>query len=246
MRTTAELREGFLSFFESKGHKRHPVRLARPARLGPLDAAEQRRHAAADAVLPRPRTAAGAAPGHVAEVLPHPGHRRGRARRLPPHVLRDARQLLVRPVLQRRRDRLRLGVRLRPHEDRPRSLLGDRLRGRPGARARRGRRGGPALGADRDAARAHHPPRPLPQLLVGRRPRAVRAGHRALLRPRRGARLRPTRVRAGLRVRALPRVLEPRLHGVRAPRRRHGHAAPEAERRHRHGPRAGGERSSRT
>ena len=24
MRTTAELREGFLSYFESKGHKRHP------------------------------------------------------------------------------------------------------------------------------------------------------------------------------------------------------------------------------
>jgi alanyl-tRNA synthetase len=24
MRTSAELREGFLSFFESKGHKRHP------------------------------------------------------------------------------------------------------------------------------------------------------------------------------------------------------------------------------
>ena len=24
MRTTAEVREGFLSFFESKGHKRHP------------------------------------------------------------------------------------------------------------------------------------------------------------------------------------------------------------------------------
>ena len=39
MRTTAELREGFLSFFEAKGHMRLPVWLAGPARRRPLDAA---------------------------------------------------------------------------------------------------------------------------------------------------------------------------------------------------------------
>ena len=50
-----------------------------------------------------------------------------------------------------------------------------------------------------------------------------------------GARLRPARLRAGLRLRPLPRVLEPRLHGVRPRRRRHADAAPAAE--HRHGPR---------
>ena len=49
--------------------------------------------------------------------------------------------------------------------------------------------------------------------------------------------------RAGLRtgvrsVRALPRVLEPRLHGVRAARGRNAHAAAQAEHRHRHGARA--------
>ena len=45
-------------------------------------------------------------------------------------------------------------------------------------------------------------------------------------------------VRARVRLRALPRVLEPRLHGVRAPRGRHADAAPPAEHRHGHGPRA--------
>src|SRR5205085_11539301 len=38
-----------------------PVGLARPARLGALDAPDRRGDAAADAVLPRPRAAAGAA-----------------------------------------------------------------------------------------------------------------------------------------------------------------------------------------
>ena len=58
----------------------------------------------------------------------------------------------------------------------------------------------------------------------------------AQLRPWRGVRLRPAGLRARLRVlRALPRVLEPRLHGVRPSRGRHADAAAEAE--HRHGPR---------
>ena len=46
-----------------------------------------------------------------------------------------------------------------------------------------------------------------------------------VLRLGRGGRLRPGRMRAGLRVRSLPRVLEPRLHGVRAARRRLADAA---------------------
>ncbi len=222
-----------------EGPQAAPVRLARPARLGPLDAAQQRGHAAADAVLPRPRDAPGSAPDDRPKGLPHPGYRRGRARHVPPDLLRDARQLLVRSVLQGRRDRPRMGVRLRSHEGRSRQVLGHRVRRRSGARARRGRGGGPSMGGERLAAGAHHPARPLAQLLVGRRPRPLRAGHRALLRPRRGDRVRPPDLCARLRVRTLPRVLEPRLHGVRAARGRLGHAASEAERRHRHGPRAG-------
>ena len=49
------------------------------------------------------------------------------------------------------------------------------------------------------------------------------------------------RLPAGLlALRALPRVLEPRLHGVRAAPGRHADAAAEAEHRHRHGARADG------
>ena len=59
------------------------------------------------------------------------------------------------------------------------------------------------------------------ELLVGRRPGAVRPRLRDLLGLGRGERLRraglPARLHA---LRALPRVLEPRLHGVRAARRR--------------------------
>ena len=66
----------------------------------------------------------------------------------------------------------------------------------------------------------------------------VRPVLRAVLRPRRRARLRPARLRARLLVRPVPRVLEPRLHAVRPRRRRAAHAAAEAEHRHRGGPRA--------
>ena len=91
---------------------------------------------------------------------------------------------------------------------------------------------GMPVGADRPAA-------DLGELLVRRRPRAVRARLGALLRLGRGARLRRARLRAGVHaLRALPRVLEPRLHGVRAARRRHADAAPEGEHRHRPRPRA--------
>ena len=105
------------------------------------------------------------------------------------------------------------------------------------ARPRRGR--DRPLDEDRDAARAHRAASDLGELLVGRRAGAVRAGLRDLLGLGRGARLR----RAGLRarmpaLRPLPRVLEPRLHGVRAPGRRNRDAASRAEHRHRARPRA--------
>ena len=132
VRTTAELREGFQAFFEEKGHLRCPSASLDPARRRPLDALHERRHAAADAVLPRPRDAAGAADDDLPEVLPHARHRRGRPRHVPPHVLRDARQLLVRPVLQGRRDR----VRDRVHPGAPEARLGPRLGERPRRRSR--------------------------------------------------------------------------------------------------------------
>ena len=160
-----------------------------------------RRHAAADAVLPRREQPPAPLLDDRAEVLPDARHRRGRARRPPPDVLRDARQLLVRPVLQGRRDRVCawefVQEQLRLDWDR---IWVDRLRRRPGARARRGRGGdrgsgsGSACRRERIVALAA-----LRELLVGRRAGAVRARLGDLLRLGRGARLRRARLRAGLR-----------------------------------------------
>ena len=69
MKTTAELREGFLAFFEERGHLRVPVVAADPACRRTLDALHLRRDAAAEAVLLRPEGAAGAALHDRPEVL---------------------------------------------------------------------------------------------------------------------------------------------------------------------------------
>src|SRR5881409_3278841 len=103
MHTSAELRAGFRAFFEYKGHVFRPS-----ASLIPR--ADDR-----STLL----TTAGMQPlmpyflGREAPPAPllttvqksfRAGHRRGRPRRLASDVLRDARQLLVRPVLQGGRD----------------------------------------------------------------------------------------------------------------------------------------------
>ena len=245
MRTTAELREGFLSYFESKGHKRHPSgSLVPPA----WDHSTLLNSAGMQPLMPY----------FLGREEP------------PAPLLATSQKFFRTPDI----DEVGLdGFHLTFFEmlgnfsfgeyfkegaiDFAWEFVFDHMKIDPDLFWVTVFAGDPELGlgedeeavrlweTDRDAARADRPPRPLAQLLVGRRARAVRARHRALLRPRRGAWLRAAGVRAGLHLRAVPRVLEPRLHGVRAPRRRHGHAAPEAERRHRHGPRAGGERSSR-
>ena len=170
------------------------------------------------------------------------GHRsrRGRADRASRVDVRDARQLLVRRLLQGRRDRLRLGVRHRAHAARPRTPVGVGLRGRSGARPPRGRRRGRGLDPQGRSAGADRRVSPLRELLgPGGRHGPVWSLLGAPLRPRRGARLRPGRLWAELRaLRPLHRVLEPRLHGVRPARGRLGDAAAEAEHRHRDGARA--------
>ena len=159
-------------------------------------------HAAAEAVLLRPEGPAGAAlhdrPEGPARGRQGQRPRRGRADCAPRLDVRDARQLLVRRLLQGRRDRLRLGVRHRAHAARPRPDLADRVRRRPGARPRPGRGRGRRVAAQGRAARADRRVPALGELLgPGRATRAVRPLLRAPLRPRRGARLRPGRLRAG-------------------------------------------------
>ncbi len=75
------------------------------------------------------------APGHVgAEVLPHRRHRHHRHHRAALHLLRDARQLQLRRLLQGRRHPLRLGAVHRGSRGRRRPAVGhgprDRRRGR--------------------------------------------------------------------------------------------------------------------
>ena len=160
------------------------------------------------------------------------GHRPDRPHLPPPHVLRDARQLLDGRLLQAGRRRVRVGVLARGLRLRARADLGHGLRGRRGPRARARRGGHRGLAVGRRAARAHRPAAALGELLAGRPDRAVRAVLGALLRPRPGVRRagRP----AGRRQRALPGVLEPRLHAVRPGRA--GDAHPAAGPEHRHGP----------
>ena len=103
-------------------------------------------------------------------------------------------------------------------------------------RLRRGRRGARAVEEDRrPARRPHHPHRHLRQLLVHGRHRPLRPVLGNLLRPRRGDPRRPARL-GGRGRRPLHRDLEPRLHAVRAVRRRSpARTAAQAFHRHRHG-----------
>ena len=134
MRTTAELREGFLSFFESNGPPALPVVAADPAARRPstlfISAGMQplKPYFSGAKQPPAPRFTtvqkclrAGGKDTDLDEVG------LDRAARLD---VRDARQLLVRRLLQGRRRRLRLGVRHRAHAARARAALGDGLRGR--------------------------------------------------------------------------------------------------------------------
>ena len=105
-----EIRSRFVDHFASRGHVRLPSGSLVPpdwdtsvlittAGMQPL----KRYFLGAEA-------AAGAARDDGAEVLPHGRHRRGRQHRPPPHLLRDDGQLLVRRLLQARRDRPGLGA----------------------------------------------------------------------------------------------------------------------------------------
>ena len=98
--TSDEIRERFLAFFAERGHLRLPSASLVPAADDTSALLDGRRHAPAEAVLPRPGAPAGAAPDELPEGVPHRRPRHRRHDRAPPHVLRDARQLLDRRLLQ--------------------------------------------------------------------------------------------------------------------------------------------------
>ena len=148
-KTSSEVAPPFLDFFEPKGHEVVASVAARSAERPDADV-----HQRGDGPVQGRLHRQGDAPLQARDVEPevHPHLRQAqrprerRRHRAPPHVLRDARQLLVRRLLQGGGDRLRLGA---PHEGlRPpdRAARHHRLRRRRGRRppttrrARSGRR----------------------------------------------------------------------------------------------------------
>ncbi len=167
--------------------------------------------------------------GHLEpEVHPHLRQaqrpRERRRHRAAPHVLRDARQLLVRRLLQGRGDRLRLGAPDEGPRARPGANDDHRLRRRGRRRGRTTKRASLWKKVTGLGRRAHRRPRDDGQLLADGRDRPLRPVHRDPLVQRRRA---PASVPYGTfgdepHARR-PRVdgdLEPRLHAVRALHRR--------------------------
>ena len=188
--TSDEIREQFQSFFEARDHLRQPSASLIP-RNDPSTLLISAGMHPLKPYFTRPRAAAGPAADLVPEVLPHARHRRGRHHQAPPDLLRDARQLLVRRLLQAGRGRDGVGVLARAARLRPGADLDHGLRGRRRARPRPRRGGDRGVAVGRRAARADRAAAALGELLAGGRDRAVRPVLGALLRPR--ARLRQRR-----------------------------------------------------
>mmetsp|Transcript_28948 Transcript_28948/g.69139 ORF Transcript_28948/g.69139 Transcript_28948/m.69139 type:complete len:478 (-) Transcript_28948:1455-2888(-) len=213
-----------------RGAGPHAAPELQPRAGGPDGAADHRGDAAVQANLPRAGRENGAAGDDDAEVHPDQRHRERRRHRAPPHLLRDARQLLLWRLLQARGHQVGLGA-LHQGVWPPRiACLGERLRG--------GRRGLCHLaGRGRRARVADQAHGGGGQLLGERADGAVRAVLRALLRPAPRARRGRRRPRGRLEVH---RVLQHGFHGAQPGAGRNDVAARQQEHRHGHGPRAHG------
>ncbi len=215
-----QLRNTFTEFFVERGHLALPA-----ASLVPNDPSML--FTIAGMVQFKPYflgrvPAARAAGDHRAAVRAHRRHRRDRHDLAPRHLLRDARELQLRGLLQGPGDRVRLGAVHRAARPRPRTSLGHGARLRRRGRCLVARRARPAPGAPAATRRG--------QLLEDGRDRSVRAELGDLLRPWIGVRRRRGTGPGG---RALRRALEPGVHAVRPARRRLADPASPAEHRHR-------------
>jgi hypothetical protein len=129
--TSSEVRREFLRYFEERGHRVVP---SSPlvVRNDPTLLFRQRRDEPVQGRVHRARPAGLRARRRRPEVPPRLGQaqrsRAGGTHPAPPHVLRDAGELLVRRLLQARRDRLGLGSRDRALRPARRSAVGHRLR----------------------------------------------------------------------------------------------------------------------
>ncbi len=180
MQTSSQIRQQFIDFFVQEARPHVRAVLQRRAARRSDAAVRQRRHEPVQGRLPRHRHPAVQAGGEHAEV--HPGRRqaqRPRRRRqghLSPHLLRDARQLVVRRLLQEGSDPLGLGAAdggVGPRQD---PAARDRLRGELGRR-RAARRRGVRILEDADRHRPDaHPPGATRRTTSGRWARPVRAG----------------------------------------------------------------------
>ena len=176
-----EIRSAFLNYFAAERPRDRAVVAAGAAQRPDTDV-HQCRHGAVQERLHRRREAALSARHHLAEMRARRRQaqrpRQCRLHRAASHLLRDARQFLVRRLFQgpRHRARLESGHQgIRPAEG---QADGDRLYRR--------RRGVRSLEEDRGPAGiAHHPHRRLRQFLADGRHRPVRAVLGNLLRPRR-------------------------------------------------------------
>ena len=228
---SGDIRRSFLQYFETQGHRIVAQLVARPDRRPTLLFTNAGMNQFKDVFLGREQRDYKRATT-LAEV--HAGQRqaqRSRQRRAvapASHVLRDAGQLLVRRLLQGRRDPLRLDGADRGLGPAEGSAARLDLRRRRHDPARR--RGVRHLEGHPRRRVAHRRVRRRRQLLADGRDRPVRPLLRDLLRPpRHGARARR---------RSADRGVEQRLHGVQPARRRRARAAAGPLDRHRHGPRA--------